>query len=82
MKRKHGWSRIGAGLVLSVLFLIALPACEPLVKVAVNAQCAPSAAFSEDDSPPTGTNCGIVGGRCRPPVMGSCYCTLTGKYLP
>jgi hypothetical protein len=65
MKRKRGWLQIGTELVLSAWFLIALSACEPLVKVTVKTQCAPSAALSDEDTLPKGTKCMYVNGVCK-----------------
>jgi hypothetical protein len=56
MKREHGWFQIGSGLVLSLLFLIVLPACKPLIEVKVDAQCG-SEAIKDDGSPPKGMEC-------------------------
>lgn len=71
MKRELGWLRIGSGLVLSLLFLIVLPACtKPLIQVSVDAKCGPEAIGNE---PPTGGYCEIVGGKCQPDPEG-CIC--------
>jgi hypothetical protein len=51
MKRELGWFQIGSGLVLSLLFLIVLPACKPLIEVKVDAQCGPK---GDKEDPPTG----------------------------
>jgi hypothetical protein len=63
MKRKPKWFRISSGLVLSLLFLMVLPACKPLIEVTVHAQCA-SEAMRGDDTPPTG-KCLYVNGVCQ-----------------
>lgn len=55
MKRKRGWFQIGAGLALSLLFLIVLPACnKAFIEVTVRAQCGPSETMREDGVPPPG----------------------------
>ena len=55
MKKERGWFQLGAGLILSLLFLMVLPACKPLIEVTVRAQCTPQAAMIEDNSLPTGS---------------------------
>lgn len=74
MKRKHGWFQIGSGLALSLLFLMAVPACtRPFIEVKVDAQCGPSAALSDDD--PKGTPCKKKpGGGCLN-VPSGCTCS-------
>jgi hypothetical protein len=56
MKRERGWFQIGAGLALSLLFLMVLPACKPLIQVTVAAQCGPEA-MKDENSPPKGKPC-------------------------
>ena len=58
MKRGRGWFQIGSGLVLSLLFLMVLQACStPLIQVTVRAQYGPSAAMTDNNSPPPTGGC-------------------------
>lgn len=51
MVKRRGWFRIGSGVILSLLFLTALPACvRPLVEVTVRT-CEPGAMPDKDGSP-------------------------------
>lgn len=51
MKRERRWFQIGSGLALSLVSLMILPACKPLIEVKVDATCGPE---RETNSPPTG----------------------------
>ncbi len=56
MKSELGWFRIGSGLVFSLLFLMVLSACKPLVEVTVRT--GGLEALRDADIPPTGQwNC-------------------------
>jgi hypothetical protein len=49
MNMERGWFRIGSVLILSVLFLMVLPACnKALIEVTVRAQCVPEAMRGDD----------------------------------
>ncbi len=66
MKRYRGRFQISAGLALSLLFLIVLPACKT-VEVHVTAQCGPSEAMRDNSSPPEGMplrSCNWDGNTC------------------
>lgn len=55
MKRELGWFRIGSGLILSLLFLMAFPACtRPFIEVSVGAKCEPQGG---KEVLPTGMEC-------------------------
>ena len=75
MKSELGWFRINSGLMLSLLFLMILPACHtPLIEVKIDAQCRST---GDDNSPPTGpaggTSCRWKGDTCTHKPDG-CVC--------
>lgn len=68
MKRELGWFRTGSGVILSLLFLMVVPACSrPFIEVTVGAKC--ESEEQDNNKLPKGgktPSCNRNGNNCEP----------------